>query len=192
MDEAGKVFRRGNFSGGVISIAMGVLLLAWPDKTLLVVAALIGLLLVLLGVVRFVEAVSARSLPGSVRVPRGLVGLVLMILGTAVLRHPAGSLAVLTMLLGIAWMIGGLAQIAFAFTGGGRGGSRTATLCPAPLPFGPAPLLLGVLDVIAGLVLFLWPQTSLTVVVWVVGIWLIVIGVIQLVLGLMTPRPKLG
>jgi len=84
-------------------------------------------------------------------------------------------------------MIGGLAQIAFAFTGGGRGGSRTA-----PLPFGPAPLMLGVLDVIAGLVLFLWPQTSLTVVVWVVGIWLIVIGVIQLMLGLMTPRPKLG
>lgn len=177
MDDVAKAFRRGAFSGGVISVAIGVMLLVWPDKTLLVVAAMIGIFLVLLGLSRLFEAFSAKTLPGALRALRGLAGLLLVILGIAVLRHLENSLTVLTVLLGIAWMIGGLAEIAFGFTGGGRGGSRTGSL------------LLGVLDVIAGLVLFLWPQTSLTVVVWVVGLWLIAIGVIQLVLALMKPRP---
>jgi uncharacterized membrane protein HdeD (DUF308 family) len=172
MDEVAKAFRRGTFSGGALSVAIGVMLLVWPDKTLLVVAALIGIFLVLLGLSRLFEAFSAKALPGAVRALRGGAGVLLMILGIAVLRHLENSLSVLTVLLGIAWMIGGLAEIAFGFTGGSRTGS----------------LLLGVLDVIAGLVLFLWPQTSLTIVVWVVGLWLIVIGIIQLVLGLMTSR----
>lgn len=169
-------------SGGVISIAIGVMLLVWPDKTLLVVAALIGVLLVLLGVSRLWAAWSAKELPSAVRALRGLAGLVLVILGVAVLRHLEGSLTVLTVLLGVAWMVAGLAEIAFGLTGGegGRAGSRTGSL------------LLGTLDVIAGLVLFLWPQTSLTVVVWVVGLWLIAVGVIQLLLAMWKPRPKLG
>ena len=165
-------------SGGVISVAIGVMLLVWPGKTLLVVAALIGILLVLLGVSRLWAGWSAKGLPGAVRALRGLAGLVLVILGIAVLRHLEGSLTVLTVLLGIAWMVGGLAEIAFGATGGGRGSSRTGSI------------LLGVLDVIAGLVLFLWPQTTLTVVVWVVGIWLIAIGIIQLLLAMWKPRPS--
>ena len=180
MDETAKAFRRGAFSGGAISLLMGVMLLVWPDKTLLVMAALIGVFLLLLGASRLFEAFSAKALPGAVRALRGLAGLLLVILGIAVLRHLEDSLTVLTMLLGIAWLVGGLAQIALGLTGGGRGSSRTGAL------------VLGVLDVVAGLVLFLWPQTSLTVVVWVVGLWLIVIGVIQLVLGLLKPRSKLG
>jgi len=186
MDETAKAFRRGAFSGGAISLLMGVMLLVWPDKTLLLVAALLGVLLVLLGVSRLFEAFKAKALPGAVRALRGGAGLLLVILGIAMLRHLANSLTVLTVLLGIAWMIGGLAQIAFALTGGGRGNSRTGSLDL------PAPLVLGVLEVIAGLVLFVWPQTSLTVVIWVVGVWLIAIGIIQVVLGLMKPRPRLG
>lgn len=178
MEEASKAFRRGAFSGGVISAGMGVVLLVWPHKTLLVVAALVGLLLVLLGAARLFDAVTATALSGAVRAQRGMAGLLLVILGFAVVRRLEGSLTVLTALFGIALVVGGLAQIAFGLTSGGRGSSRAG------------PLLLGVLELLAGVVLFLWPQTSLTVLVLAVGLWLIAFGVIQLLLALLTPRPQ--
>jgi uncharacterized membrane protein HdeD (DUF308 family) len=170
-------------SGAVTGIAIGVMLLVWPEKTLLVVAALIGVLLVLLGVSRLWQALAPRALPSAVRAPRLLAGVLLVVLGIAVLRRPADSLSLLTMLLGIAWIVGGLAELAFNYSA-----DEPAAGVPAEESGGGK--VLGALEVIAGLVLFLWPQTSLTVVVWVIGLWLIAIGLLQLFFAIWTRRPR--
>ncbi len=170
--EAAAAFRRSVLWSGAISLAMGVVLLVWPQSTLLVVAALIGVFLVLWGIVRLLEAFRP-GLPGGVRALRAVIGVLLIVVGVACLRNLAGSITVLAVLIGIGWIIGGIAEVAFGFTHGGTGASRAGAI------------VIGLLYVVGGLVLFFWPQTSLTVLVWVVGLWLVAIGIVQLVLGFM-------
>ena len=68
---------------GIISLLAGVAVLAWPGRTLVVVAVLFGIQLVVTGIFRFVAAFASEDLtgghPGAARgarraVPQGPVG----------------------------------------------------------------------------------------------------------------------
>jgi len=55
--------------GGLASVVLGVLALAWPDVTILVVAVLVGPLAIILGVRQIVRAL--RHAPSGAPAPRG-------------------------------------------------------------------------------------------------------------------------
>ena len=52
---------------GIISLLAGVAVLAWPGRTLIVVAVLFGIQLVVTGIFRFVAAFASEDLTGGTR-----------------------------------------------------------------------------------------------------------------------------
>jgi uncharacterized membrane protein HdeD (DUF308 family) len=162
-------------AAGIGSLILGVILLAWPKETLTIVAVLIGAALVVAGLLRLVDGFTAHELSGGRRVASIVIGLIAVVLGLYFIRHYHVTVAALAIIVGLFWVIHGIADIGIGlFAGGLRGHGLT--------------VLAGVLSLCAGLIVLFWPTISLTVLVAVIGIWLIVYGILAAFLALRLRR----
>lgn len=149
---------------GVVSIVLGLLILFWPGATLEVLAVLFGLYFVLAGAIRILLGVFTGLGPG-LKILNILVGLALVAVGVIAMRNPAASLTALALVIGIAWIVEGVMSLAES----DRGGSRWFAI------------VLGILGILAGIVVLFIPLESLAVLVIYGGIFLVVLGIIQVV-----------
>jgi len=98
---------------GVISIAIGVVCLAWPKPTLYVVVILIGWALLLWGVFDLVGSLLARQVPyWWLYLIRGIISI---LLGIWAIRHPGNALNVLVAVIGIWCILYGVIETIGAF-----------------------------------------------------------------------------
>jgi uncharacterized membrane protein HdeD (DUF308 family) len=153
-------------SAAVLSVAVGIMVMVWPEATLKVVGVLFGAWLVLHGVVRIVQAITGGGREGTERAILGAVGVFFMIAGVIALRNLLVSLAVIATVIGLMWLISGIVELVSAF-GGPGGGYRWWRLA------------LGGLSIVAALVVLVWPDLTLITLVYLTGAWLIVMGVLQ-------------
>lgn len=154
--------------GGVVSIVLGLVLLAWPDKTALIVAALVGVWLLVLGASRLIWVTSARREEVTGRGFAALAGATYIAAGIVILTHLHGSVHFLAVLLGIIWIFAGLSEALSGFT---RIGGPWVRL---------GPVLAGVVNILLGLIVLVVPALTLSVLAWIFALWLILLGVIQL------------
>ncbi|MBV1848927.1 HdeD family acid-resistance protein [Catellatospora tritici] len=169
-------FKRMALVGGILSIAMGLVLLFFPESTLAVIAALIGVLLIVVGIFRIAEAFTSKDARGWHRALIGVMGVLFILVGILCLNHLAGTVKFLALLLGLAWIISGIAEIVAGFARRHGGWARVGTI------------LMGLLGVIAGLIVLFWPSITLAVIVWITGLWLVALGIIQLILAFTSGR----
>ncbi|HCT79463.1 MAG TPA: hypothetical protein DGT23_23450 [Micromonosporaceae bacterium] len=155
--------------GGAISLVTGLIMALWPGKTLLFVAVLIGVWLLVIGIVRIVQAFLRKDLSRGKRVLIGVSGLLYLVVGAICLRDLFTSLTLLAVVIGLVWTVGGAAEFAAGF----------------PKVW---PTIIGLLSIAAGVILFLWPEPSLTAIATIAGIWLIAVGLIQITLALLAFR----
>ncbi|MFR9794579.1 HdeD family acid-resistance protein [Streptomyces sp. MS06] len=152
---------------GVASLVLGVLVLAWPGASLLVAGILFGLYLVISGVFQLVAAFGTHRSTG-LRVLAFVSGALSVLLGLFCFRGPMQSILLLGLWIGIGWLIRGITQ----------------TLAAASDPGMPArgwQIFLGVLTFVAGIVLIDSPVESVTVLTLLGGIWLIVVGAVEVI-----------
>ena len=152
---------------GVVSIIAGVLVLAWPGPTLVVLAVLFGVELIVWGIYRLIGAITFGDAGGGARTLWAILGVLSLLLGFYALRHIVITLLSLGLLLGIFWLVDGIGLIVSAVEHRGMPGRGIS-------------LLSGVLGVIAGLVLLVWPSISILTLAWLAGLWLLVVGFMQL------------
>ncbi|WP_329481618.1 DUF308 domain-containing protein [Kribbella sp. NBC_01484] len=153
---------------GIITLLLGVVVLAWPDRTIKVVAILFGIQLLVAGVFYFVSAIAADGEGGGTRVLLALLGVLSFIAGLYALRHLLVTIAALAVILGIFWIVNGAIEVFTALTDSrmhGRGWT----------------VLMGLLSVAAGIVVLVWPGISLLTLAVVLGVWLLVLGVMEIV-----------
>ena len=86
LDPADMVARVGRHWGwvlafGIITVLLGIIALAWPGRTLLVVAVLFGAQLIVMGIFRFVNAIAAEDLTSGNRALLALLGVLSLIIG---------------------------------------------------------------------------------------------------------------
>jgi uncharacterized membrane protein HdeD (DUF308 family) len=143
---------------GVVTLAAGVLVLTWPGQTVLVLAWLIGAQLLISGIFRLVASFSA---PES-RALLAVAGVLAIVVGILVLRHPLQTVAVLVLLLGLYWVVSGTVEIVHAVSG--RVSSRGWVFA------------LGGISVVAGIVLLTFPVSSVATLAVLVGFLLVVYG----------------
>ena len=160
---------------GVVSIIAGVLALAWPGPTLLVLAVLFGAELIVWGIYRLVGAVTFGDAGGGARTLWAILGVLSLLLGFYALRHIVITLLSLGLLLGIFWLVDGIGLIVSAVEHRGMPGRGLS-------------LLSGVLGVIAGLVLLVWPAISILTLAWLAGLWLLITGIMQVSVALQLRR----
>ncbi len=142
---------------------VGAILLAWPKETLTIVAILIGVALIVAGFLRLLDGFTTHEASGGRRVAGVVIGLIAVLLGLFCIRHYHFTIAALAIIVGLFWVIHGISDIAAGLFAG-RFPGRGITM------------LSGFLSLAAGLIVLFWPTISLTVLVAVIGIWLIIYG----------------
>ena len=154
---------------GVLTIALGAMVLAWPGPTILVAATLFGVYLLASG---FAELFLAFTLPRSAatRVLLFLTGALSVVLAILSFRHFGDGYAVLllSLWLGVGFIFLGVAENAVAIS-------------ERNLPGRGWYVVSGVMSLIAGAVVLVWPLDSLVVLILVSGVSLVILGVIQIV-----------
>src|ERR1700751_4640262 len=96
---------------GILTLIAGVVVLAWPGETLLVLAVLFGIQLIFSGIFRFVAALASPDLTGGTRVMLALLGVLSIIIGLWAVRHVLLTLLALIVFLGIFWVVNGVIDI---------------------------------------------------------------------------------
>jgi uncharacterized membrane protein HdeD (DUF308 family) len=153
-------------AAGVGAIAVGIILLVWPKATLTIAAVLIGAALIVAGLLRLIDGFTAHDDSGGNRVAHVVIGLLAIIIGLYCIRHYHVTITALAVIVGLFWVLHGIADIAVGLFGGSFSG-RGLTI------------VAGVLSVFAGLIVLFWPTITITILVVVIGIWLLVYGLIM-------------
>src|SRR5215831_2044684 len=117
--------------GALAMIALGVMLLVWPHASLTVVAILIGAAILVSGLARLWEGLTASNRSGGMRAAYVVIGLVAVLLGLYCLRHHALSLFIVTFLISVYFIAHGIADLGVALSAGvpGRGVRAVLGVC---------------------------------------------------------------
>ncbi len=149
---------------GILAIVFGIVVWVWPHITLLVLIAMFGIFAVVSGIFALGAAFQAH------RAHRGwwmlaLSGVLCIAAGIIALVWPRETALILLYIIAIWAIVTGISEIIAAFTPG-----RTATdewLL----------VLAGVLSIIFGILLFIFPGVGLLALVWLIGIYAILYGI---------------
>ncbi|GGY27448.1 HdeD family acid-resistance protein [Streptomyces djakartensis] len=150
---------------GLASLALGVVVLAWPEETLRVVGVLFGVYLLVLGVFQLAAAFGAH-VPRHLRALHFLAGTLSVLLGLICFRGTMQSILLLALWIGFSWLL--------------RGTMVTATAVSSPeAPARGWMLFTGIIGMLAGIVLIVSPFASIGALTLAVGVMAIVLGVIE-------------
>jgi uncharacterized membrane protein HdeD (DUF308 family) len=142
------------------TLAVGVLLLVAPHRTLSTLAVILGIYLLAVGTIWVLASIFVKELRGAT-VWRGVLAL---IAGAIVIRHPSGSLTVLALAFGIFLMAAGVFELVAAVDYPERRGWR---------------IFEGLVDLAIGILIISWPQFGVYTFAIVLGISLLVRGTIE-------------
>ncbi|BBZ73888.1 HdeD family acid-resistance protein [Mycobacterium paraseoulense] len=155
---------------GVLAVALGAIVLAWPGKTLFVAGVLFGIYLVVSGI-GYVFAAFGTHTGAAMRVLTFITGIVSLVLGLFCFRDKFEAVTLLAIWIGVSWLFRGFTLLA-------------AALSFDHLPGRGWQVLSGLIIVIGGAVLIVSPLDSIAVLTLVAGCWLIAIGIVDIITAL--------
>jgi uncharacterized membrane protein HdeD (DUF308 family) len=156
---------------GLLTLAFGIVTIAWPEITLAVLLVILAVFLIVEGFLQIIQAVSNRRdgaslwwiVPGVLAIAAGVVTFV----------WPHITALALLYVFAIWAVIAGVVGIVGAFR-----------MRSARVAYWGWILALGVLVLAVGIWLIVSPGHGLLGLTWLVGIWAIVIGVLEVVMSL--------
>jgi uncharacterized membrane protein HdeD (DUF308 family) len=156
---------------GSITLVFGVAVLAWPAATLRLLGVLIGGWLIATGVLRLIRAFGAGAGAQKLldRTLSGGLGIVLVVAGVACITNAATGVVALAVILGLAWLLSGVAELLLGLFS--RGGARVWLL------------VLGAASIGVGLLFVAWPDISPRTLVLLTGITALVLGTGEVTVG---------
>lgn len=157
---------------GILSLAVGVVALVWPGKTVLVVAIVFAIWLIVSGIFSLVRGF-AHGLTGGMRALFIITGILSLVLGIFAIRGEFQELYILSLFIGIGFLFRGFASLFLGFESKEGRGSN---------------IFFGIVMIIGGIVVLVWPGISLITLTWVVGIWLIIIGIYEIIAAFSVKR----
>jgi uncharacterized membrane protein HdeD (DUF308 family) len=156
---------------GLLSVILGVLVVLRPGNAVWVAAILLGAYLLVSGIAQVIFAFSLHVSAGG-RVLLFISGAASLVLAVLAFKDIGDESAMAILLLAI-WI-----AVGFIF----RGVSTTGSAISDPgMPGRGWAIFFGIVSILAGIVVMASPISSLLILAWVVGIWLIVMGVFEIV-----------
>lgn len=154
---------------GILALILGVLIYVWPGDSIVAAAILFGVYLLVTGAAQVVFAFSLHISAGG-RVLLFISGAASLVLAVLCFRHFGEGYAILLLAIWIG--------VGFIF----RGVATTVSAISDPaLPGRGWEIFVGVVSLLAGIVMLASPFESLAVLTMVVAIWLVIIGVFEIV-----------
>jgi uncharacterized membrane protein HdeD (DUF308 family) len=152
---------------GALTVILGIIVSFHPSGSLNVLAVLLGILMILSGIFNLIRVFDPEE---SHRVWLGIAGLLFIALGVYLIRHLHITIAIIGLVIGITWIIQGLAALIGGISGSVREGRAWW-------------IAFGVISLLAGIVVAATPVTSVNVLAVLLGILFIVMGVFEIVAG---------
>jgi len=152
---------------GFITLALGIVLTLHPSTSLNVIYVFIGILLIIGGIFHFIRALDRDE---EHRAWVAIAGLLELVIGVVMIRHLHLTQAVVGLLIGLAWIVQGVVALlagAMSNTRGSRGWV----------------IFFGIVSLIAGIVVVSVPASSVTALATLLGIWFIVMGLLEVAGG---------
>jgi uncharacterized membrane protein HdeD (DUF308 family) len=156
---------------GLLSVVLGVVILAWPQPSLVAAAVLFGVYLVVSGVALVFLAFSLPASAGT-RFLTFISGVASVALGILAFRHFGEGYAILLLAIWVAtgFIIRGVFVTASAIGVAGFPGRGWA-------------IVFGFISIIAGFVMLAYPFDSIETLALVVGAWLTILGAMEVISG---------
>ena len=156
---------RAAFLVGLATAILGIIVAAVPETSLAVIAVLLGVLVIISGIYNVVEAFRGAE---HGRVWRGIAGVVFIVAGVVLIRHLHLSLALIGLVIGLTWVVQGLAALIAGLSG-------------SPTRMGTGwSIFFGIISLIAGIVVISAPIASITTLAVLMGIWFVVMGIMEM------------
>ncbi len=155
----------------LLAIFFGIAAIFWPGLTLVVLDYLFSAFILIWGIIEIVEGLMGvgRRDTWWLTLLFGLVGLVV---GVYLVRHPGVSFATFILLIGLTFIVRGIFDVVGTFLDNRSATHRILTL------------IVGAAAVAAGIFTLLQPATSGVAFVWVIGLYALIFGVISFVIAL--------
>jgi uncharacterized membrane protein HdeD (DUF308 family) len=152
---------------GILAVILGVLVLAWPGITIVVAAIFFGAYLLVTGFAQVIFAFSLHVSAGG-RILLFISGAAALILAVLCFRSLENSILLLAIWVGVGFIFRGTA-------------TAVSAISDPTLPGRWWEIFIGVISLVAGVVVLASPFESIATLTFVIGIWLIVIGVFEVV-----------
>lgn len=152
---------------GAVALVLGVIVLAAPQGTLALITIIFGIYFIVSGVIRLAEGISLKTLTPGLRAFVAVFGVLVIVAGIYVLINPEIGAKIIGLLIGISWILEGLATMVVPGADGKRGWSIVG----------------GALTFIAGVIVLFIPVTTVVIFTIAAGIMLVVVGIITIVHG---------
>ena len=153
---------------GVLSVILGLLAIAYPGATIVTISIFFAAWLFVSGIFYLISSFTRDGDTGS-RVLSAILGVLSIIVGWALLRTPFQSVEVFIFVIGIFFLIQGVMTFIGAFA---RKAGRDWGIAS------------GILGIIAGIIVLTYPISSAVTLALIAGIWLVILGVMQVVAGI--------
>ena len=157
---------------GVLTVILGIIVSFHPTGSLNVVAVLFGVLMILSGIFQLIRVFDPLELN---RVWAGISGLLFIVIGVVLIRHLHLTRALIGLFIGITWIVQGLGAVIGGVAGGTREGRGWW-------------IVFGAVSVVAGIVVVATPASSLNVLAVLLGIWFIIMGLLETAAGFLLRR----
>jgi len=154
---------------GALTLILGLIVSFHPTGSLNAIAVLLGILMILSGIFHLIRVFDPKEVH---RVWLGIAGLLFIVIGVVLIRHLHLTRSVIGLIIGITWIVQGLT----ALIGGISGGVREGRVWW---------IAFGVVSLIAGIVVAAAPASSLNVLAVLLGIWFAVMGIFEIIGGLL-------
>jgi uncharacterized membrane protein HdeD (DUF308 family) len=153
---------------GVVTLIFGVAAVFWPGLTLVTLLYLFSAFILLTGIVTMVRGFMNIGDTGSWFLEI-LLGFFELGVGVYLLRHPQVSFATFILLIGFALIARGIVDMVMAFIESGRSaGHRTLSF------------IIGAAALLAGIVVLFQPVSGGVAFVWILGLFALVTGPMEL------------
>jgi len=157
---------------GALTLILGVVVSFHPTGSLNVVAVLLGILMILSGIFHLIRVFDREEMH---RVWLGIAGLMFVVVGVILIRHLHLTRAIIGLVIGITWIVQGLAALIGGISSDAREGRAWW-------------IAFGVISLVAGIVVAATPASSLTFLAVLLGIWFVIMGIFEIIGGLMLRR----
>jgi uncharacterized membrane protein HdeD (DUF308 family) len=159
---------------GILSVVAGIVLVFKPSNSLATLAVIFGIFLLIDGIGELIA-----SLAGAVenRTLAAILGVLAVIVGIALIRHPFHGVTAIGLLIGIWLVAAGVVRLV-----------RALVLGRHPV----LGVLIALLEVFVGIAIVADPHIGYATLAVLVGIWLILSGVGTIALGVTLRRPAEG
>jgi uncharacterized membrane protein HdeD (DUF308 family) len=157
---------------GALTLILGLVVSFHPTGSLNVLAVLLGILMILSGLFHLIRVFDREE---THRVWLGIAGLMFIVVGVVLIRHLHLTRAIIGLVIGITWIVQGLAALIGGIASDAREGRAWW-------------IAFGVISLVAGIVVAATPASSLNVLAVLLGIWFVIMGIFEIIGGLMLRR----